>query len=53
LKCFAEVLVLILSHAIANGVMTNITNILAVLGNFLNKIMLSGVIDVVVALDLG
>jgi hypothetical protein len=53
LKCFAEVFVLIFSHAVADCVVTNVSNILAVFGNFLDKVVLSGVINVVMALNLG
>lgn len=47
----AHVSVLVFSHAVGNGVVTDVTSVLSVF-DFLHKVVLTSSIDVVVALDL-
>lgn len=49
LKCFAHIFVLVLSHTVRYCVVSNVTNILAVLRNFLNQEMFTSVINRIVA----
>lgn len=49
LKSFAHIFVLIFSHTVGDGIVSDVTNILAVLRDFLDKEMFTGVIDWVMA----
>jgi hypothetical protein len=50
-KCSAHICVLIFSHTVANSVMTNISNILAIF-NLLNKVMFSSPVNWIMFLNL-
>lgn len=48
-KCFTHIFVLVFGHTVRDGVVSDVTNVLSVLCHFLNQVMLTSVVNRVVA----